>query len=64
MTGVDTEGYPCAPEEARAKFVTQCGMVVRVRIPITTRLWISNKLEEEHQAMPPHHKKMLWRELK
>ena len=36
VTEVDAEGYPSAPEAASTKFVNQCGVIVRARIPITT----------------------------
>ena len=61
---MDVEGCPCAPEAVSTKFVTQCGVVVRTRIPITTRLWKSSNLEEQQHAVPPHQKEMLWTELK
>ena len=61
---MDAEGYPSAPEAASTKFVNQCGVIVRARIPITTRLWKSSKLEEQQHAVPPHQKEMLWTELK
>ena len=36
--GGKTEGCPSAPKAASTKFVNQCGVIVRARIPITTRL--------------------------
>ena len=60
----DAEGCPSAPEDASTKFVNQCGVIVRARIPITTRLWKSSKPEEQQHTVPPHQKKMLWTELK
>ena len=45
------------------KFVNQCGVIVRARIPITTKLWKSSKPEEQQYAMPPHQKEMLRTEL-
>ena len=64
VTEVDAEGCPSAPEAASTKFVNQCGVIVRARIPITTRLWKSSKPEEQQHAVPPHQKEMLWTELK
>ena len=64
VTEVDAEGCPCAPEAASTKFVAQCGVVVRTRIPITTRLWKSSNPEEQQHDVPPHQKEMLWTELK
>ena len=64
VTEVDVEGCPSAPEAASTKFVNQCGVIVRARILITTRLWKSNKPEEQQYAVPPHQKEMLWTELK
>ena len=64
ITEVDVEGCPSAPEAASTKFVNQCGIIVRVRIPITKRLWKSSKPEEQQHAMAPHQKEMLWTELK
>ena len=61
---VDAEGCPSAPEDASTKFVNQCGVIVRARIPITTRLWKMTKPEEQQHAMPAHQKEMLWAELK
>ena len=61
---MDAEGCPCAPEAASTKFVAQCGVVVRTRIPITTRLWKSSNPEEQQHDVPPHQKEMLWTELK
>ena len=58
------EGCPSAPEAASTKFVNQCGVIIRARIPITTRLWKSSKPEEQQHAVPPHQKEMLWTELK
>ena len=55
---MDAKGCPCAPEAASTKFVTQCGVVVRKRIPITTRLWKSSNPEEQQHAVPPHQKDM------
>ena len=64
VTEVDAEGCPSAPEAASTKFVNQCGVIVRARIPITTRLLKLSKPEEQHHAVPPHQKEMLWTELK
>ena len=64
VTEVDAEGCPSAPEDASTKFVNQCGVIVRARISITTRLWKSSKPEEQQYAVPAHQKKMLWTELK
>ena len=61
---MDVEGCPSAPEAASIKFVNQCGVIVRARIPITTTLWKSSKPEEQQHAVPPHQKEMLWTELK
>ena len=61
---VDAEGCPSAPEDASTKFVNQCGVIVRARIPITTRLWKTTKPEEQQHAVPAHQKEMLWVELK
>ena len=61
---MDAEGCPSLPEAASTKFVNQCGVIVRARIPITTRLWKSSKPEEQQHAVPPHQKEMLWTELK
>src|SRR4029079_7275510 len=55
---------PSAPEDASTKFVNQCGVIVRARIPITTRLWKMTKPEEQQHAVPAHPKEMLWAELK
>ena len=46
VTEVDAEGCPSAPEAASTKFVNQCVVIVRARIPITTRLWKTSKPEE------------------
>ena len=64
VTEVDAEGCPSAPEDASTKFVNQCGVIVRARIPITTRLWKTTKPEEQQHAVPAHQKEMLWAELK
>lgn len=64
VTEVDAEGCPSAPEAASTKFVNQCGVIVRARIPITTRLWKTSKPEEQQHAVPAHQKEMLWAELK
>ena len=61
---MDAEGCPSATEAASTKFVNQCGVIVRARISITTRLWKSSKPEEQQHAVPPHQKEMLWTELK
>ena len=61
---MDAAGCPCALEAASTKFVAQCGVVVRTRITITTRLWKSSNPEEQQHAVPPHQMEMLWRELK
>jgi hypothetical protein len=61
---VDAEGCPCAPEEANKRFTTQCGVVVRAHVPITTRLWKMKNPDEERYAVPPNQKEILWRELK
>ena len=53
---VDAEGCPSAAEAASTKFVNQCGVIVRARISITTRLWKSKKPEEQQHAVPPHQK--------
>ena len=60
----DAEGCSSAPEAASTKFVNQCGVIVRARISITTRLWKSSKPEEQQHTVPPHQKEMLWIELK
>ena len=64
VTEVDVEGCPSVPEAASTKFVNQCGVIVRARIPITTRLWKTTKPEEQQHAVPAHQKEMLWAELK
>jgi hypothetical protein len=64
VTQVDAKGCPCAPEEASKRFTTQCGVVVRARVPITSRLWKTKNPDEECYAVPPNQKEMLWRELK
>ena len=64
VTEVDAEGCPSTPEATSTNFVNQCGVIVRARIPITTRLWKSSKPEEVQHAVPPHQKEMLWTELK
>ena len=64
VTEVDAEGCPSAPEAASTKFVNQCGVIVRARIPITTRLWKMTKPEEQQHTVPAHQKEMLWAELK
>ena len=61
---MDAEGCPSAPEAASTKFVNQCGVIVRVRIPITTRQWKTSKHEEQQHVVPAHQKEMLWAELK
>ena len=61
---VDAEGCPSAPKDASTKFVNQCGVIVRARIPITKRLWKTTKPEEQQHAVPAHQKEMLWAELK
>jgi hypothetical protein len=38
VTQVDAEGCPCGLEEAGKRFTTQYGVVVRARVPITTRI--------------------------
>ena len=40
------------------------GVIVRARIPITTRLWKTSKPEEQQHVVPAHQKEMLWAELK
>ena len=64
VTEVDAEGCPSAPEAASTKFVNQCGVIVRARIPITTRLWKTTKPKEQQHVVPAHQKEMLWAELK
>ena len=64
VTEADAEGCSSAPEAASTKFVNQCGVIVRARISITTRLWKSSKPEEQQHTVPPHQKEMLWTELK
>jgi hypothetical protein len=64
ITQVDIDGCPCAPKEASKRFTTQCGVVVRARVPITSRLWKTKNPDEECYAVPPNQKEMLWRELK
>ena len=64
VTKVDAEGYPSAPKAASTEFLNQCGVIIRARIPITTRLWKLSKQEEQQHAVPPHQKEMLWTELK
>ena len=64
VTEVDAEGCPSAPVAASTKFVNQYGVIVRTRIPITTRLWKSSKPEEQQHVVPPHQKDMPWTELK
>ena len=64
ITEVDAEGCPSALEDASTKFVNQCVVIVRARIPITTRLWKTTKPKEQQHAVPAHKKEMLWAELK
>ena len=64
VTEVNAEGCPSAPEAASTKFVNQCGVTVRARILITTRLWKMSKSEEQQHVVPAHQKEMLWVELK
>ena len=55
VTHVSPKGEPLAPKTARAKFSSQCGIIVREKIPITVKDWdhVSNG-----------HKEVLWKELK
>jgi hypothetical protein len=64
FTEVDAEGCPSAPEAASTKFVNKCGVIVRAKVSITTRLKKSSKPEEQQHVVPPHQKEMLWTELK
>jgi len=43
---------------------TNVGVIVRARIPITTKLWKMTKPEEQQHAVPAHQKEMLWAKLK
>jgi hypothetical protein len=60
---VDAKGYPCAPSKAATRFITQCGDVVRRGVPIPQD-WKTKNPEEQHHAVPPQQKEMLWRELR
>nr|AAT81759.1 hypothetical protein [Oryza sativa Japonica Group]ABF97407.1 transposon protein, putative, CACTA, En/Spm sub-class [Oryza sativa Japonica Group] len=55
VTHVSPKGEPLAPKTARAKFSSQCGIIVREKIPITVKDWdhVSNGDKE-----------VLWKELK
>ena len=55
VTYVSPKGEPLAPKTARAKFSSQCGIIVTEKIPITVKDWdhISNGDKE-----------VLWKELK
>ena len=55
VTHVSPKGEPLAPKTARAKFSSQCGIIVREKIPITVKDWdhVSNGDME-----------VLWKELK
>lgn len=55
VTNVGPKGESLAPQTARAKFSSQCGIIVREKIPNTVKDWdhVSNGDKE-----------VLWKELK
>ena len=57
------DGQPIAPKEVKAKFVQQCGVVVRDYVPITFREWKPIKGTPDSYVVGPVAKESLWKRL-
>ena len=60
---IDKDGQPIAPQEAKSKFVQQCGVVVRDYVPITFREWKPIKGTPDSYVVSPVAKESLWKRL-
>ena len=63
LTRLEDDGEPVEPKEVARKFVTQCGVIVRERVPISIRKWKSTDPNEMH-VLPDTEKNMLWSDIK
>ena len=57
---VTAYGEPIAPLKNIKKFVSQCGVVVRDNVPITTREWTKPKVDEGVSYVDQRAKDFLW----
>ena len=57
------DGQPIAPQEAKSKFIQQCGVVVRDYVPITFREWKPIKGTPDSYVVGPVAKESLWKRL-
>ena len=56
------QGWPIAPKDVVNKFVTECGALVRDKVPIKIREW-KGKTDDPY-ALPQAQKDMLWQDVK
>ena len=63
ITVVSALGEPKEPKKAAQKFVKQCGVMVRDRIPIIVREWNKTKEVEDSEYFAERYKDGLWNDL-
>lgn len=62
ITRVADDGEPVEPKDVARKFISQCGVIVRERVPISIRKWKSTDPNEAH-VLPETEKNMLWSDI-
>jgi len=60
---VEDDGQPSEPKEIARRFVSQCGVIVRERVPISIRKWRSTDPNEPY-VLADTQKEMLWADVK
>ena len=60
---IDKDGQPIAPQEAKSKFIQQCGVVVRDYVLITFQEWKPIKGTPDSYVVGPVAKESLWKRL-
>jgi len=60
---VEDDGEPTEPKEIARKYVSQCGVIVRERVPISIRKWRSTDPNEPY-VLANTEKEMIWTDVK
>ena len=63
ITEISPTGEPLEPIKVAKKFVKQCGVMVRDRVPITVREWNKPKGVEDNEYVAERYKDGLWNDL-
>ena len=62
ITVVTDEGEPIEPKTVARRFVSQCGVIVRERVPISIQKWKSTDPSDQN-VLPQTEKDMLWSDI-